>query len=98
MANYGYRIMKAEWQSTTESSFVVNLRMTGVDTGTGVIERISHEITEMDLNIRSFQISGTDGYYEANVSLLVKNTDQLYLTIKSLKNLAYVSTVSRVEE
>lgn len=98
MANYGYRIMKAEWQSTTASSFVVNLRMTGVDTGTGVIERISHEITEMDLNIRSFQISGTDGYYEANVSLLVKNTDQLYLAIKSLKNLAYVSTVSRVEE
>jgi len=97
MANYGYRIMKAEWVSTTESSFVVNLRMTGLDSGKGVIERISHEITEMNLNIRSFSISGTDGFFEANISLLVKNTDQLYLAIKGLKNLEHISTVSRVE-
>lgn len=98
MANYGYRIMRAEWVSTTESSFVVNLKLTGLDSGTGVIERISHEITEMDLNIRSFSISGNDGYFEANVSLLVKNRDQLYLAIQGLKNLEHVSTVSRVED
>jgi GTP pyrophosphokinase len=97
MANYGYRIMKAEWVSTTESSFVVNLRMTGLDSGKGVIETISHEITEMNLNIRSFSISGTDGFFEANISLLVKNTDQLYLAIQGLKNLDHISTVSRVE-
>ncbi|TXF91017.1 bifunctional (p)ppGpp synthetase/guanosine-3',5'-bis(diphosphate) 3'-pyrophosphohydrolase [Neolewinella aurantiaca] len=98
MANYGYRIMKAEWVSTSESSFVVHLVMTGTDSGTGVIETISREITGMDLNIRSFNISGQDGYFEANVSLLVKNTDQLYLAIQALKNLDHVSTVSRVEE
>ncbi|SEQ32729.1 RelA/SpoT family protein [Neolewinella agarilytica] len=97
MANYGYRIMKAEWVSTTESSFVVNLRMTGLDSGKGVIERISREITEMNLNIRSFSINGTDGFFEANISLLVKNTDQLYLAIQGLKNLDHISTVSRVE-
>ena len=96
MANYGYRIMKAEWVSTSQSSFVVDLKLTGIDSGTGVIERISHEITELGLNIRSFNISGNDGFYEANVSLLVRNTDQLYLAMQSLKNLAYVSTVSRV--
>jgi GTP pyrophosphokinase len=98
MANYGYRIMKAAWGSTSDSSFVVALRMTGTDSGTGVIETISREITGMDLNIRSFSISGRDGYFEANVSLLVKNTDQLYLAIQGLKNLEHVSTVSRVEE
>ncbi|WP_020569490.1 RelA/SpoT family protein [Neolewinella persica] len=98
MANYGYRIMRAEWVSTTESSFVVNLKLTGLDSGTGVIERISHEITEMALNIRSFSISGNDGYFEANVSLLVKNKDQLYLAMQGLKNLDHVSTVSREED
>ncbi|MEM1358632.1 MAG: RelA/SpoT family protein [Bacteroidota bacterium] len=97
MANYGYRVMKAEWGSTSESSFVVNLRMTGLDSGTGVIERISHEITLMDLNIRSFSIKGHDGFFEANISLLVRNTDQLYLAVQALKNLEYISTVSRVE-
>ena len=71
--------------------------MTGLDSGTGVIETISHEITELGLNIRSFNISGEDGFFEARISLLVRNTDQLYLAIQSLKNLAHVSTVSRVE-
>lgn len=97
MANYGYRVMRAEWVSTTESSFVANLKMTGLDSGRGVIETISHEITELGLSIRSFNISGTDGYFEADLSLLVKNTDQLYLAIQSLKNLEHVSTVSRTE-
>lgn len=98
MANYGYRIMKAEWVNTSESSFVVNLQMTGLDSGKGVIETISREIASMDLEVRSFNIAGTDGFFEANISLLVKNTDQLYLAMQALKNLEHVSTVSRVEE
>ena len=97
MANYGYRVMRAEWINTSQSSFVVDLKMTGVDSGTGVIENITHRISELDLNIRSFNITGTDGFFEADLSLLVRNTDQLYLAIQELKNLAYVSTVSRVE-
>lgn len=98
MANYGYRIMRAEWVSTSESSFVANLKMTGLDSGKGVIETISNKITEMDLDIRSFSIAGEDGYFEANISLLVRNTDQLYLVMQALKNLEHVSTVSRIEE
>ncbi|MBC6995813.1 RelA/SpoT family protein [Neolewinella lacunae] len=95
MSNYGYRIMRAEWVSTSESSFVVNLKLTGLDSGKGVIERISHEIAEMNLNVRSFNIAGNDGFFEAHISLLVRNTDQLYLAIQALKNLEYISTVSR---
>ncbi|MEM6771598.1 MAG: ACT domain-containing protein, partial [Bacteroidota bacterium] len=98
MANYGYRVMRAEWINTTDSSFVVNLKMTGLDSGKGVIETISHEIATMNLDIRSFNIAGEDGYFEANISLLVRNTDQLYLVIQALKNLEYVSTVSRIED
>jgi guanosine-3',5'-bis(diphosphate) 3'-pyrophosphohydrolase len=98
MANYGYRVMKAEWVSTTESSFVVNLTLTGLDSGKGVIEQISHEIGEMDLNIRSFNISAKDGVFEANISLLVRNTDQLFLAMRGLQNLDNISTVSRVDQ
>lgn len=98
MANYGYRIMKAEWVNTSESSFVVKLQMTGLDSGKGVIEKISHEIVELGLEIRSFNIAGNDGAFEANISLLVKNTDQLYLAMQALKNLDHISTVSRIEE
>ena len=51
----------------------------------------------LDLNIRSFNISAKDGYFEANISLLVRNTDQLFLAMRGLQNLDNISTVSRVE-
>ncbi len=97
MANYDYRIMKAEWVSTTEHSFVAELQLTGLDSGKGVIETISHEITEMDLDIRSFHIAAESGTFTARISLLVRNTDQLRLASRALQNLDNVSTVSRVE-
>ena len=98
MANYGYRVMKAEWISTTDTTFVADLKITGIDDGPGVIERLTNKISTMlGLNIRSFTIAGDEGYFEGKVSLLVKNTDQLNLAIRALKNLDSVSTVTRVE-
>ena len=97
MANYDYRIMKAEWVSTTAHSFVAELKLTGLDSGKGVIETISHEIAQMDLDIRSLQITAESGTFTARISLLVRNTDQLLLARRGLQNLENVSTVSRVE-
>ncbi len=98
MANYGYRVMKAEWSSTTEATFVADLKITGIDDGPGVIERLSHQIsTQLGLNIRSLSISGEEGYFEANISILVRNTDQLNIAIRSIQSLRNVSTVSRIE-
>ncbi len=98
MANYGYRVMKAEWLSTTDTTFVVDLRITGIDDGPGVIERLTHKISTMlGLNIRSFSIEGDEGYFKGQISLLVKNTDQLYMAMQALKNLDNISTVTRVE-
>ncbi len=98
MVNYGYRILKAEWVSTTDAYFVAELKIAGIDDGPGVIERVTHEISNnLGLNIRSFSIEGNEGYFEGQVSLLVRNTDQLNLAIRSLQNLDNVSTVSRIE-
>lgn len=98
MANYGYRVMKAEWISTTDTTFVADLRITGIDDGPGIIERLTNKISTMlGLNIRSFNIAGHEGYFEGRMSLLVKNTDQLNMAIRALKNLDSVSTVTRIE-
>ena len=98
MANYGYRIMKAEWVSSPDSTFVADLKITGIDDGPGIIERLTHEIsTKLGVNIRSFNIHGDEGYFEGNVSLFIANTDQLNMAIRTLKNLRNVSTVTRIE-
>ena len=96
MANYGYRIMRAEWSGSTDSKFTVNLKIIGIDDGPGVIEKITNAISSgMGINIRSFSISGDEGYFEGNIGLLVANKDQLNVVIKNLKKLDNVTTVVR---
>jgi GTP pyrophosphokinase len=98
MVNYGYRVMKADWVGTTDAFFVAELVITGIDDGPGIIQRLTHEISNLlGLNIRSFNISGDGGYYEGKVSLLVKNTEQLKRVIYHLENLPSVSSVRRLD-
>ncbi|WP_367392494.1 bifunctional (p)ppGpp synthetase/guanosine-3',5'-bis(diphosphate) 3'-pyrophosphohydrolase [Lewinella sp. LCG006] len=98
MVNYGYRIMKADWSSDMpQTNFVTKLKITGIDDGPGVIERLTHQISLMGLNIRSLNIAGTEGFFEADLSLIVANTDQLNQATRALKNLSNISTVSRTE-
>jgi len=98
MANYGYRILKAEWVKGASTSSVVNLLVTGTDDGIGIIERLSNRISSiLGLNIRSFSIEGDQGYFEGHISLVVENKDQLELAIRALKNLEMVSSVSRID-
>ena len=98
MANYSYRVMKAEWQSTTDTSFVADLRITGIDAGPGIIEQLTNKIsTSLGLNIRSFSIEGDQGYFKGRISLLVGNIDQLNVVIRTLQKLDNISSVVRVE-
>ncbi|MEY3367821.1 MAG: pyrophosphokinae [Bacteroidota bacterium] len=98
LAKYGYRVMKAEWVTSSTTTFVADLLITGVDEGVGVIERLTKEISGLGVNIRSFHIEGGDeGYYEGKISLLITNKDQLNLVMRALKKLEFVETVARVE-
>lgn len=98
LARYGYRVMKAEWVVSTDTTFVADLRITGVDEGVGVIERLTKEISALGVNIRSFHIEGgEESYYEGRISLMVANIDQLNVIIKSLKKLPFVENVIRID-
>jgi len=98
MANYGYRVLKAEWDSNIQTNFVVNLRISGVDDGPGVIERVTNKLSsDLGINIRSLSIEGNEGYFEGRISLVVMNKDQLNLVIKSLKALEGISEVVRIQ-
>lgn len=98
MANYGYRVMKAEWVGQDSSSFVVNLLITGVDDGPGVIQRLTDTVSnKLGLNIRSFNIEGQGGYFEGRMNILVLNKNQVNSAIVTLKNLKGISNVIRVK-
>ncbi len=96
MASYGYRVQKAEWSTTGNSQSIVNLRITGVDDGPGVIERVTNKISSgLGINIRSMSIEGKEGYFEGKLTLVVNNKNQLNMVIRSLKNLQGISSVYR---
>ena len=98
LAKYGYRVMKAEWVANMDTTFVVDLKITGVDEGIGVIERLTKEIGGLGVNIKSFHIEGGDqGYYEGKISLLVLNREQLNVVMRTLKKLDFVETVTRID-
>lgn len=96
LANYGYRVLKAEWVGDKKNNFVVDLVVTGVDSGIGVIQKISDTISnQLGINIRSFSIAGEEGYFEGNIGIVVINTDQLNLAIKALTEIEGISNVVR---
>ncbi|HQW12102.1 MAG TPA: RelA/SpoT family protein [Saprospiraceae bacterium] len=98
LANYGYRVLKAEWIEGKSSSFITALTITGSDDGPGIIQSITQNIYNLGLNIRSFFIEGNQGYFEGKIKLVVNNTNQLHLAITAIKNLPYVSSVIRTED
>lgn len=97
LANYGYRVLKAEWGGRSGSNFIVDLSITGVDSGPGVIQKITSELSnKLGINIRSFSIAGNQGYFEGKVSIFVKNKDQLNVVMNAINKLEGVTNVTRV--
>jgi len=97
LANYGYRVLQAEWGGGNSSNFIVDLSITGVDSGPGVIQKLTSELANnLGINIRSFSIAGDEGYFEGKVSIFVKNKDQLNVVIQAINKVEGVNNVTRV--
>lgn len=96
LSNYGYRVLRAEWGIPSDQNFVANLLIKGVDTGLGVIDRLTTVLSKnQSLNIRSMHIDGTGGYFECRISVLVTNIDQLEIAVRALIQLPEVASVLR---
>lgn len=97
LANYSYRVLKAEWSGQFETNFMVELSIEGVDSGPGVITKLSNEISNnLGINIRSFSMEGTEGYFIGKVSIFVLNKDQLNQVMQAISKLEGISNVTRV--
>lgn len=96
MANYGYRVIKADWVDEENTPFTVELIIEGLDKGPGVIESVSSSLSsQLGLNIKSFYIDGHEGYFKGKVSIIVKNKEQLNQAIELLKKMDEIHSVSR---
>jgi GTP diphosphokinase / guanosine-3',5'-bis(diphosphate) 3'-diphosphatase len=98
LANYGYRVLKADWVGSVTTNFVVELLVTGVDSGPGVIQMLTNELSnKLGINIKSFSIQGSEGFFEGRIGIVVLNKDQLNLVVHSLEKLPGISSVIRTD-
>lgn len=98
LANYGYRVMSAEWVSTHNTDFIADIRIIGIDS-IGIVQKVTHVITnQLRINMRSIKMEGGEGFFTGEVSVVIANTDQLHLLIKTLKEIENVSSVMRIED
>ncbi|MDX2135521.1 MAG: RelA/SpoT family protein [Saprospiraceae bacterium] len=97
LSHYAHRVMPAEWGQTAKYNFVATIMVTGIDIGPGAIQRLTDRLANLGVNIRSFSISGDDGYFEGRIAFVVNHADQIAIVIRNLKELDWVSNVSRVE-
>jgi guanosine-3',5'-bis(diphosphate) 3'-pyrophosphohydrolase len=99
LANYGYRVLKAEWVGSPNSNFIVELLVRGVDSGPGVIQALTNELSNrLGINIKTFSIEGREGFFEGRIGIVVLNKDQLNLVVQSLEKLPGISSVIRTDK
>jgi len=99
LANFSYRVLKAEWKGISETNFAVELEIEGVDSGVGVIQKISNELSNnLGINMRSFSMEGNEGHFLGKVGIFVLNKDQLNQVITAIKKLDGIANVTRVKK
>lgn len=99
MANYGYRILKAQWSSDIEEStaFIASFKIVGID-DVGLINEITSVIFhKFKVNIQSLSISGDKGIFEGIMSVFVNDIEQLNELMKGLRDINGITSVTRLD-
>ncbi len=96
---FPYRIIKAKWRDTTsKSSFLTTLHISGVDE-TGIVNEITHVISkDIGVQMRSINIESDKGKFEGVLKVLVYNIEHLDFLIHKLKKVKGVVSVTRGEQ
>ncbi len=97
MSHYGHRILKAQWASKIEESYMVGLRITGTDR-VGIINDVTKIISnELKVNMRSMAFDTIENVFEGNCTVLVHDTRHLNLLVEKLKQVPGVEQVVRYD-
>lgn len=95
MAKFGYRIVNAAWESSSNEQSICTLYVSGRD-DLGVITNISSLISkENSVTLRSISINSDAGSFDGKLVLTVKDLESLERIIQKIKNVNGVHSVIR---
>lgn len=94
-SRFANRTLKAKWVKAEHADFLVNLTIQGIDT-VGLVNKVTQIISnDLAVNIRAINISGDQGIFEGNLTLLVEDKIHLFNIIDQLKKIEGVTAVKR---
>ena len=96
-ASRGDLIVPVKWTSAKVLSFLAKIEMQGIDRSDIYLQIITKITEEMNVNIRTFNLSSHDGIFEGIIELYVRDTIDLDNLMKNLKSLKGVEIVKRLE-
>ncbi|MGB5362973.1 MAG: RelA/SpoT family protein [Aureibaculum sp.] len=97
-SQYAYRIMSAKWIDSSQQAHKVLLKLTGMD-NVGLVNEVTKVISStMQVNIHRLNISGEDGIFEGQITVGIKNNDQLKKLIDKLKKIDGIEKVERLNK
>lgn len=94
-SKFANRTIRAKWKATDVSSFTSNILIKGIDT-VGLVNQVTQIISnDLSVNIQSISISGNDGVFEGNITVVVEDRVHLNNVLDQLKKVEGVVSVER---
>jgi guanosine-3',5'-bis(diphosphate) 3'-pyrophosphohydrolase len=95
LSRHGDRVIKAQWTSQIQMSFVVDLTIRGIDR-VGLVNDVTRVISdELKVNITALTIGVKDGLFEGKISLMIHDTAHLENLVAELEMVSGVIEVAR---
>ena len=98
MSQHGKNIVKAKWRQQAGITFLAGLKIQAADSF-GLIREIVSPITdEFKINIRSFDLTNSEGIVNVNITIYVSSTKELKALISQLKKIKSVIKINRLDK
>lgn len=96
MSKFGNRIIKAKWRKEQKVAFLSGLRIYGFDKKGMIKDIVDVVSSQMDLNIRSFNIETQGNVFTGTIMLYIQNVKSLHELTEKLKKIDNVERVARI--
>ncbi len=98
MSQHGKNIVKAKWKQQAGITFLAGLKIQAAD-NFGLIREIISPITdEFKINIRTFDLTNSEGIVNIKITIYVSSTKELKMVISRLKKINSIIKIIRLDK
>ncbi|MCL4144053.1 UNVERIFIED_CONTAM: hypothetical protein GTU68_046681 [Idotea baltica] len=95
-SQFAYRVITAKWIDSTQQEHKVQLKLTGID-HMGLVNEVTQVISSnMNVNIYNINISGGQSVFTGQITVGIKNNDQLRKLIEKIKKIDGIDKIQRL--